>query len=421
MSKYIPPHLRSRRDSTRTSSSTRGPWTADRGDKQGASNGTRCSGRTSMDEATAHRDDKGRASGHGNHYSRSSNRSYSGQRDDSRNNREQAQCPSNLSRRWTNVTSLGSRLDITTRLEKVKTQPAPGRKAESSLSLLLSRQQQQKQSLRVAFFGDSFIGMFSLLKKHNPETVLKVHKFKGASAKGIGRIGNENRNAIIDVCELHTTIDRAVFCFGSVDVHLSYYYNKFVKREEIDLEEIATTYVDFVADLPGRSKRLVLGIYPSPLHEDIVGPSVSKYIPEIKTKEQEAEIAGSQEAIALKARQDRVRTFNRALQARCEVRRDTLPEGVELEYCDINEEIVDESTDEVKPPFKDISDYNVHIIWETTLLVWLEKLVWLRDVTPTGFAQNLQRTFDAYVVSKPWADTVHVAQEVGVRGAVVMN
>ena len=75
----------------------------------------------------------------------------------------------------------------------------------------------------------------------------------------------------------------------------------------------------------------------------------------------------------------------------------------------------------MKPPFKDISDYNVHIIWETTLLVWLEKLVWLRDVTPPGFAQNLQRTFDAYVVSKPWADTVHVAQEVGVRGAVVMN
>ena len=55
---------------------------------------------------------------------------------------------------------------------------------------------------------------------------------------------------------------------------------------------------------------------------------------------------------------------------------------------------------------------------ETTLLLWLDKWPWLKELTPPGFAEGLQRTLDAYLKTKPWAERSHVAEEVGVAGAV---
>lgn len=61
------------------------------------------------------------------------------------------------------------------------------------------------------------------------------------------------------------------------------------------------------------------------------------------------------------------------------------------------------------------------VVWETTLLLWLDKWEWLRNLTPPGFAEGLQRTLEEYLKTKPWAEKTHVAQTAGVDGAVHQN
>jgi len=204
---------------------------------------------------------------------------------------------------------------------------------------------------RVAFFGDSFVRLFGLVDR--PEVY--VRGFKGSSAKGLGREGNENRDAIRRwVASNEGKLERLVFAFGSVDVHLSYYYVKYVKEGEIDLDTIAIGYCDFVADLsaPPGVVKTVLGVYPSPLADASVGPSLASY--GSLSDEQAALVSASDDAKLL-VRQERVRSFNRALEARCAER------GVRYE--DVETEIMDTETMEIKDAYRDVSDHNIHIVW----------------------------------------------------------
>ena len=207
----------------------------------------------------------------------------------------------------------------------------------------------QRSGPRVAFSGDSFVRLFGLIDK----PTVKVRGFKGASAKGLGREGNENRTTITSFVEsMGSSVERLVFVFGSVDVHLSFYYMKYVKGQDIDLETIAEKYVDFVADLPSDPSvvKTVVGVYFSPLEDADVGPSLHSY--GSLTEEQAALVSESDDA-HLKNRQERVMLFNRVLEKRCEERN--------VEYCDINTEMADTETLVIKDAYKDVSNHNIHI------------------------------------------------------------
>ena len=202
---------------------------------------------------------------------------------------------------------------------------------------------------KVAFFGDSFVRLFGLIDK----PTVKVRGFKGASAKGLGREGNENRGTITSFVEgMGSSVERLVFVFGSVDVHLSFYYMKYVKQQDIDLESIAEKYVDFVADLPSEPSvvKTVVGVYFSPLEDADVGPSLHSY--GSLTEEQAALVSESDDA-HLQNRQERVMLFNRVLKKRCEERN--------VKYCDINTEMADSETLVIKDAYKDVSNHNIHI------------------------------------------------------------
>ena len=94
-------------------------------------------------------------------------------------------------------------------------------------------------NVKAIFFGDSFIKLFGLLNDYS-DSVLKtphsieVQKYKAASAKGLCREGNDNRAKILRTMgqirrNAYENLDRLVFCFGSVDVHMSFYFKKFSK------------------------------------------------------------------------------------------------------------------------------------------------------------------------------------------------
>ena len=98
------------------------------------------------------------------------------------------------------------------------------------------------------FFGDSFVRIFTLV--NHPEIFVKA--YKGASAKGLTKDGNENREDILTSLNEHPSTQAAVFVFGNVDVHMSYYYCKHGRSppESPNFAKIAGDYVDFVASLP---------------------------------------------------------------------------------------------------------------------------------------------------------------------------
>mmetsp|Transcript_20461 Transcript_20461/g.29600 ORF Transcript_20461/g.29600 Transcript_20461/m.29600 type:complete len:279 (+) Transcript_20461:36-872(+) len=255
-------------------------------------------------------------------------------------------------------------------------------------------------SPKVAFFGDSFVRLFGLLER--PDVV--VRGFKGASAKGLGRADNENGSSITRyvTSPFSRGLERIVFSFGSVDVHLSFYYMKYVKGEDIDLLSIANRYVDFVANLTTDPsvQKIVLGVYYSPLQDETVGPSLISY--GSLTEEQSELVSGSKDA-ELRVRQERVRSFNEALRTRCEQRGIT--------YDDINDEMSDAETMQMKDLYRDVSNHNIHVVWETTLILWVQKWKWFRDLTPPGFIQGLEDTLEEYLKTKPWAQTKHAAKQ----------
>ena len=69
------------------------------------------------------------------------------------------------------------------------------------------------------YFGDSFIGIFKLIDDPNNH----IHKYKGATMKGLLKEDNENRINIIKTINSYKNINCCIFSFGQVDLHFSYY------------------------------------------------------------------------------------------------------------------------------------------------------------------------------------------------------
>ena len=229
------------------------------------------------------------------------------------------------------------------------------------------------------FFGDSFVRLFGLV--NHPE--IGVKGFKGASAKGLSKELNENRLDVLRILKTRPETQHIVFVFGNVDVHMSYYYCKYAREppEEQDYDKIARGYVNVVASLPGKEGmgRTIVGVYPSSLIEpESVPESIAAY--GVLTKEQAANI--NTPDCTLEQRQARVRAFNTALRAACDA--EAAAGAAKVEYLDVFDEVMDPATLQLRPEYLDISQLNIHIVWETTILLWLEKLPWLKARTPAA-------------------------------------
>jgi hypothetical protein len=248
---------------------------------------------------------------------------------------------------------------------------------------------------------------------------------------------------------------------------MSYYYKKYVQQQPLsndDLTAIATNYVDFVAGLETltksqtQPKKLIVGIYPSPLCDKDVGASLMAY-GSLETKEQVRSVdTDSDHDTSIESRQARVDLFNKALRERCEfhnksndndngIDNDSSNNGI-LEYWDVRDELLtlDETTGrpKVKDVYRDVSDLNIHLIHETVLQLWVQKWPWYEALTTNNtnsniksniksssksntnsntnsskpvasFLEYLQETFDEYRKTKPWAERTHVAETRGIR------
>lgn len=93
-----------------------------------------------------------------------------------------------------------------------KAASSPRNSTDRSKSSSLSAASAPSRDKEVIFFGDSFIRMFTLVKNRD----IRVEAFKGASAKGLTRDGNQNRDKIIGLVQ-KVRPKRVIFCFGRYD------------------------------------------------------------------------------------------------------------------------------------------------------------------------------------------------------------
>ena len=312
---------------------------------------------------------------------------------------------------------------------------------------------EERQNIKAIFFGDSFIKLFSLLNDYTDKVFqepaqIEVHKYKGGTAKGLCREGNENAKSIQSIIKKdgYSNLERLVFCFGSVDVHLSYYYKKFVEDNELtrqDVQQIAREFVDFVAAtctytecrgddndvalVKNRIQKIkeiiIVGIYPSPLLDDNVGASLIRYC-SLENDDQVSKVNQSNDRL-MNERQNRVHGFNTALEERCAYYNQNKDRSnrksfgcdddsrvVVLKYYDVKDELLEKSVQvlsncrdniyensnkqrskemKVKDAYCDVADLNIHLVHETTLQLWISKWDWFKALTANTQKQSRQQ------------------------------
>lgn len=229
-------------------------------------------------------------------------------------------------------------------------------------------------------FGDSFVGPFYLLDNDNIEVI----KFKGATMRGLAKEQNQNRKYIYDKVK-NTNIQCAIFYFGQVDLHHSYYYKEYEKGEEFNPRKIVNEYIDFINSLPfSNKKKVVLSIFPSFLNKEYIRLSLQKYgVISNETKIPKSDLTQH-------SRNQRNKIMNNHLQNLCE--------NNNITYIDFNKYLFD-NKGYIKKEYKHpVNSYSIHPHFEKFILLLVKEL---KDCgLYHKYKEDLQRTLENYINEK---------------------
>jgi hypothetical protein len=247
---------------------------------------------------------------------------------------------------------------------------------------------------RTLAIGDSFIGIFKLLKK---EANVRVKKIKGGTAKGLFRIGSESNTKLQSIMEGKHQYECGIFNFGQVDHHISFYWDLIEKQQENDIEyynTLAHNYVDFIAKLPGFDRKIIFGVYPLPCTTQFVSTYLCCYtrIGDEKIKDYVSNNRDKwDELTCLESRSKRIINFNVALERECIAH--------EIQFASVYDKLVDEHHN-VLPTFKDPSDCNIHILWEPLILEWCKYFTNEDNGISEKYLEDIEQSGQAYLYEK---------------------
>ena len=54
----------------------------------------------------------------------------------------------------------------------------------------------------------------------------------------------------------------------------------------------------------------------------------------------------------------------------------------------------------MRADYLDVSEPNIHPVWETTILLWVERLPWLKERAPPDFAERVTKSLTKYLLQK---------------------
>ena len=237
--------------------------------------------------------------------------------------------------------------------------------------------------------GDSFIGPFTLID--SPD--VKFLKISGATLKGLTKVDNPNRKKIIDAIKKNKKLRNVVFCFGNVDIHLSYYYKQIIQGEDFEYKTPIEDYVAFVKSIKTKATKTILNVFPSVLSDANVIGSLKKYIGFIDTdlKFNQLTQHNLKEMVSHEARYKRYAEFTSKLKKESRLKK--------IKFKDFGKKIV--KKDGIpKPVFQDVSSVNIHIRWEPLI-----KLIAIdRDMNKMGikkeFLKDLKESSKKYLKEK---------------------
>ncbi len=237
-------------------------------------------------------------------------------------------------------------------------------------------------------FGDSFIGPFKLIDDDN----LEVYKFKGATMKGLGKKNNENSIKIKNIVKKNQNrINCLVFNFGQVDLHFSFYYVKFHKKETFNMEEIVKNYINFIKKLKCKKcNKNVLAIFPTTIQDKDVFDCLQIY--GILSKEDIKSISKSdiEKYSNYKFRIKMYYDFNKLLKKYCKLNN--------LRFINCEDKLLD-NNNRLRYRFKDqISKYNIHLLWESLIPILLSKLE--KCKIKKKYKYSLNQTYKKYLSNK---------------------
>ena len=214
------------------------------------------------------------------------------------------------------------------------------------------------------YFGDSFIGIFKIVKNRS----VRVMKFKAKTAKGISKDNDEDKKIIIDTVGMNVkNIKCLVFNFGSVDVHFSFFHLLIKHNFEIKYKDIykaiAKNYVKFIKNInvSNEIKIIILPCY-SPIKDKYVVPSLIAY--SIISEEDAINHPKINNFTSIKCRNKIVKYFNKKVKH--------YASKYNIACIDINKKISTNGI--VDDKYRDISKYNIHLVWETTIVEYIDSL-----------------------------------------------
>ena len=139
--------------------------------------------------------------------------------------------------------------------------------------------------IKTIAFGDSFVGFLNLF------SVSRVYRYSGKTLKGISKSGNETieniKDLIINKYNNFPTVENYIFCFGNVDVHLSYFYDTFMKNKGLkdpynnwvkNITPVIMEYCKVLSEIKTDKRKYVIGVYPSVLEQAYTKRALEKYI-----------------------------------------------------------------------------------------------------------------------------------------------
>jgi hypothetical protein len=239
---------------------------------------------------------------------------------------------------------------------------------------------------RTVVIGDSFAGIFKLLKNN-----ISVIKFKGCTMKGLARDGNENQIKLLQLLS-NKKYECGIFSIGQVDLHLSFYYDLLVKKstEPTDYKERAFTFVNFVSGIKGIGKKIILAVYPSPLETQFIKASLIAYGIVSSEDVDSFDKTTWDEMNEPEERFNRLQQLNNGLEEAC------LATNGKVQFLSINDQIMEGC--KVKSDYIDVSQCNVHLLWEPLIDLWT-KLINNHNITKDNLT-DIESSSAAYLSEK---------------------
>ncbi|GAA5856298.1 hypothetical protein JCM8547_000858 [Rhodosporidiobolus lusitaniae] len=251
-------------------------------------------------------------------------------------------------------------------------------------------------------FGDSFAGVFSLLKSK-----VRVHRFKGASGRGLNNPNSTLGVGPIIVQQLE--LNKPSSCllqFGHCDF-LNYLWQLKAKGPSAIgpadwVEKIARDYTSFLAtQVVPIAQRYGIKVYVAGVTPPIVEDS---YLELASQKYLEKEGVGLLPPLSraihphdLSTRAHMVKRLNSLLSTFC-------ARYHCLNIVDISRFLVSSSEPRrVAAPFRDpVDPTNIHLVWESTLSLWCRAIPELRALCPSSHRDlaNLERGLEKWRLEK---------------------